>query len=101
MTYVLVTHLIHQEDDPSEVYSEMDENRMEVRRLEFYQNGIHFQYGEENGNCEALAKEPFPEDLGTLNRPGEVAAQVISARTFWDAWNQALESPSGFMGIFL
>ena len=101
MTYVLVTHLIHEEDDPSEVYSELDENHMEVRRLEFYENGIHFQYGEENGNCEALAKEPFRSDLGTLNRPGETEVQAIPARVFWDVWNQALELPSGFMGIFL
>ena len=47
-----------------------------------------------------FASEPFPEDLRTLNRPGEVSAHAITAQVFQAIWNQAQELPDGFMGMF-
>ena len=43
---------------------------------------------------------PFPEDLRTLNRPGEVEVRAIPRQLFIEVWNQAQERPDGFMGMF-
>ena len=42
MTYVWITYHHNEEDEPSEVYSELDENRLEVRKVEFFRNGLSF-----------------------------------------------------------
>ena len=100
MTYVWITYHHNEEDEPSEVYSELDENRLEVRTVEFFRNGLSFSYGEERGNFDALSKEPFPEDLRALNVSGEQEARAISRSFFQEIWNQAQERPDGFMGMF-
>ena len=41
-----------------------------------------------------------PEDLRTLNRPGEVTARAITPAAFREIWGQAQERPDGFMGMF-
>ena len=89
------------DDEPYLVYSELDGSRREVRRVEFYRNGITFSYGGERGNEGALRREPFPEDLRDLQTPeGELSAREISPGLFYEIWNQAQERPDGFMGMF-
>lgn len=100
MEYVWVTWHNEEEDEPSEVYSELDENRLEVRKVEFFKGGICFSYGEERGNYEALSKEPFPADLRSMNLDGERDVKSISRRFFEEIWNQAQERPDGFMSMF-
>lgn len=48
----------------------------------------------------ALSPAPYPEDLRTLNRPGEVEAHAITADVFHAIWGQVQERPDGFMGMF-
>lgn len=100
MTYVLIEQDVDEDDEPTLIYSQLDESRREVRRVEFYRNGLSFAYGGERGHEEALAPKPFPEDLRALNRPGEVSAHTITAEVFHAIWNQAQELPDGFMGMF-
>ena len=52
------------------------------------------------GEDEVLDPAPFPEDLRTLNRPGEVEVRAIPRQLFIEVWNQAQERPDGFMGMF-
>ena len=59
-----------------------------------------FAYGGDYGREEALSPAPYPEDLRTLNRPGEVTARAITPAAFWEIWGQAQERPDGFMGMF-
>ena len=66
MRYLLAEWTHQEEDEPYLLYSEMDEERRETRRVEFYRNGITFSYGGERGNEGALRQEPFPEDLRDL-----------------------------------
>ena len=87
-------HLPEEDDEPNFVYSELDSGRRETRRVEFYQNGGDM------GHEEVLNPEPFPEDLRTLNRPGEIEVRAVSRQTFIEVWNQAQERPDGFMGMF-
>lgn len=101
MDYVLVEWFHNLEDEPSEIYSELDQDRREVRKVEFFKNGLCFSYGGERGGREALADVPFPKDLRTLNRPGEMEAHSITSSHFQAVWNQAQERPDGFMGMFL
>ena len=90
MSYVLIEQNLEEEDEPRFIYAELDSGRREVRRVEFYPNGLCFAYGGDYG----------PEDLRTLNRPGEVTARAITPAAFWEIWGQAQERPDGFMGMF-
>lgn len=101
MDYVLIEWDRDLDDEPYLVYSELDENRMERRKVEFFRNGICFSYGGERGNEGALAASPFPEDLRTITgEAGECAARPITRQLFQEIWNQAQERPDGFMGMF-
>ena len=102
MDYVLTEWDHDLDDEPYLIYSELDDSRREVRKVEFFRNGICFSYGAERGNEGALSPEPFPEDLRTVTGGGEgtCAARTISRRLFQEIWNQAQERPDGFMGMF-
>lgn len=103
MEYVLAEWDHDLDDEPYLIYSELDAARREVRRVEFYRNGVTFSYGGERGNEGALSPDPFPEDLRDLPSPegaGDVTARRISPSLFYEIWNQAQERPDGFMGMF-
>ena len=83
MEYVIKELLHPEEDDEANfIYSELDSQRREM------------------GEDEVLDPAPFPEDLRTLNRPGEVEVRAIPRQLFIEVWNQAQERPDGFMGMF-
>ena len=100
MLYVLIEQNLEEEDEPRHIYAELDGSRREVRRVEFYPNGLCFANGGTCGREEALSPAPYPEDLRTLNRPGEVEAPAITADVFNEIWGQAQERPDGLMGMF-
>lgn len=101
MDYVLTEWNHDLDDEPCLVYSELDEGRREVRKVEFFRNGICFSYGGERGNEGALSDTPFPEDLRKITGDaGECTARSISRQMFQEIWNQAQERPDGFMGMF-
>ena len=100
MSYVLIEQSPEEEDEPRLIYAELDSGRREVRRVEFYPDGLCSAYGGVHGREEALSREPFPEDLRTLNRPGEVEARAIPGALFQEMWGQAQERAGGFFGMF-
>ena len=103
MQYVLVEWEHDLEDEPYRIYSELDEARMEVRKMEFFRNGLSFSYGAERGYPDALSDVPFPTDLREIERrgaPGEYIARTISPSVFYEIWNREQERPDGFMGMF-
>lgn len=101
MEYILVEWDHDLDDEPYLIYSELDENRREIRKIEFFRNGICFSYGAGRGNEGALAEIPFPKDLREISGgEGERTARVISRQLFEEVWNQAQERPDGFMGMF-
>ena len=100
MEYVIKELLHPEEDDEANfIYSELDSQRRETRRVEFYPSGMCFAYGGDMGQDEVLDPAPFPEDLRTLNRPGEVEVRAIPRQLFIEVWNQAQERPDGFMAL--
>ncbi|WP_298035400.1 DUF6881 domain-containing protein [uncultured Dysosmobacter sp.] len=100
MEYVLVEWTHEYEDEPYEIYSELDADRREVRKVEFFRNGLCFSYGGDRGNCDALADVPFPENLRVIGQTEGMTARSISRSHFLEVWNQAQERPDGFMGMF-
>lgn len=102
MEYVLAEWDHDLDDEPYMVYSELDGERRETRKVEFFRNGICFSYGAERGNEGALAAEPFPEDLRTITggEEGACVVRAVSRQLFQEIWNQAQERPDGFMGMF-
>ena len=79
MLYVLIEQNLEEEDEPRHIYAELDDDRRELRRVEFYPNGLCFAYGGSYGRVEAHA---------------------ITAEAFQQIWSQAQERPDGFMGMF-
>jgi len=100
MTYLWFTYRNGEEDDPTEMYVELDRDRMETRRVEFFQGGVCFSYGEEKGHEEVLSREPYPENIYSLNTD-DVEVKPITPGFFREIWNQALERPDGFLSLFV
>ena len=48
MRYVLVEYDHPQEDEAKQVYSELDREGLETRRVELYPGGLWFAYGDEH-----------------------------------------------------
>ena len=69
MEYI-VKELLHPEEDDEAryVYSELDSERKETRRVEFYPGGVCFSYGGDMGHDEVLDPTPFPAELRTPRR---------------------------------
>ena len=99
MQHLYLNYLQHEEDDPSEVYLELDEGRREQRRIDFYQNGMCFAYGGERGQTEVHSRKIYPENPCTLNQPGELEVQLMDRSAFERLWYQAQEWPTGFMDV--
>lgn len=100
MTYLWFTRRSEEEDEPTEVYVELKEDRTENRRVEFFLGGLCFSYGEERGQEEVLSKEPYPENIYSLNTD-DVEVKPIPPNFFREIWNQAQERPDGFMSLFV
>lgn len=100
MRYVMLEYTEPQEDEPKQVYLELDREGLETRRVELYPGGLWFAYGDEHGQEEALSKTPYPTDIRELTVPGKVMARTIPTSVFREVWDQAAERPDGFMGMF-
>ena len=64
MEYIVKELLNPEEDDEARyVYSELDSERKETRRVEFYPGGVCFAYGGDMGHDEVLDPTPFPAKM--------------------------------------
>lgn len=100
MEYILLERVSQDIDEPNRVYSEIDSQRMEQRRVEFYPNGLCFAYGQEHGHQEVLRSTPFPTDLHALEDSPESHAYPITGSIFQEIWFHAAETPDCFMQMF-
>ena len=97
MQYLWINYLTHEEDDPTESYVELGDDRRERRRMDFYDNGMGFAYGGLFGGEAVLSQVPYPDPVHTLNRVGELEVIGISARDFEIIWGRMQERPTGFL----
>jgi len=73
-------------DDPSRLVSELDEDRWEVRKLEFYTDGrVGFASEKSATLGAALSLEPLPS-IDEINCDAQFDAQSVAAETFEALW---------------
>lgn len=100
MEYILIERIHDEIDEPNKVYSEIDQNRMETRRVEFFPTGLCFAYGEEHGHDEVLSKTPFPTNLRELETDEDTKARTVPHSIFREVWEHAAETPDNLMNMF-
>jgi len=88
-------HWIHNfEDEPEFVYSAIDEERYEVKKVEIFKNGNYITYSE-NINSDRLAEGIYPllEELTFEEENESMQAFEISEREFSEIWDRYLTTP--------
>ncbi|OTQ70169.1 MULTISPECIES: hypothetical protein [unclassified Gilliamella] len=88
MTYIKV-HWIHKnKDEPIELYSELDEDRYETKKVEIFIDDTA-GYAEENQSYgeTLLGKCPIPS-LEDINSNPEFKAKSITKEEFFAIWNK-------------
>lgn len=93
MTYLVVRWNDAVEDEPCVTYSELDEHRMELRKIDVFPDG---RWGFANG-CEeiggsGLGEVPMPA-VGELNASSEYEAEVIATEEFERLWDLRWSAP--------
>ena len=82
MNYVLLEWFHTLKDEPYLIYSEIDDQRYEVRKIEIYKNGTIARYDEQ------LSDVKFPENLDEINQYQEFCAKYVSQEEFETMWNK-------------
>lgn len=89
MEYLAVKWNISDSDAPVHLYSELDSQRMETRKVEIYRNGRAgwADRQRQHGDTE-LGREPVPS-LAELSTGSEFEAKSISKSEFEEVWRKA------------
>ncbi|MUZ66386.1 DUF6881 domain-containing protein [Agrobacterium vitis] len=88
MIYMHVKCDFDHEDQPIEIYSEMDDDRNEIRKVHFFSNGeceIASKYFETVYT--GLSSEPLPS-VEEINADGQFFARLISSHEFEIQWEK-------------
>lgn len=89
MEYILLEWSHDMEDEPIMVYSEIDNQYYEVRKIEIYRNGSILKCDEKMINSEiVLADVPFPDDIEEINQDAQFNAKYIGKNEFESLWNK-------------
>ena len=89
MQYLKVSWHHNLDSEPYEIWSELDSNRYEVRKIELYEDG-HVGIASTNYNtvdCR-LSTEPLPL-LADINSDSQFIGCVVSSSRFEDLWSHA------------
>lgn len=72
------------------IFSEIDNHRYEVRKIEVYKDGIVRKCDEKMINSKIeLGDVAFPENLDEINQDEQFHAQYISKKEFESIWNKS------------
>ena len=87
MKYVRVNWQHQYPDEPVTLYSELDDGRWEVRKIEIFRNGsVGYASGEEQGGGTYLGDLPMPE-LSEIRKDVEFDPLEITQEEFEFVWN--------------
>ncbi|MBD5473298.1 MAG: hypothetical protein HDR20_10555 [Lachnospiraceae bacterium] len=88
MEYILLEWFHDIEDEPYLIYSEIDYQRYETRKIEVFKNGTCLKCGEEILNSPIeLADIAFPENIDEINRDKQFYAKYITKKEFEKIWD--------------
>lgn len=83
LKYILLKWFHDLEDEPCEIYSEIDDQRYEVRKIEIYKNGTTYICDEKTIDPQIeLGDVAFPEDLDEIDQDIQFFARYISKEEF-------------------
>jgi len=92
MKYIKVKWLNNLSDTPDLLYSELDHELWEIRKVEIYTNGkIDFANTERRSGSTKLGIEPLPP-LEQIAADPEFELSIISAPEFESVWDLAKKS---------
>ncbi|MFF1478255.1 DUF6881 domain-containing protein [Streptomyces sp. NPDC058301] len=76
-------------EEPVDVFSELDDQRYEVRKVEVYRDGrLDWADASRETDTIGLGEVPFP-DLKEINAQEEFHAETITVAEFETAWDRA------------
>ena len=88
--FIAVQWRHHFEEEPIRIVSELDEQRMEARKLEFYKNGrVGYADRTRTANGTTLGSEPVPA-LSEINADPQFLATLIPASEFEMLWSRSV-----------
>lgn len=95
MRYLKVYWTHDFDDEPVTIYSEIDDNDIEVRKVEGFRNGaVHFASSTASSGDSQLAEGTMPPPEEISEDP-QFAASAISPDEFEAAWVAAIEQRPG------
>lgn len=88
LKYILLKWLHNLEDEPYLIYSEINDQRYEVRKIEVYKDGTIHKCDEQIADPQIkLGDVEFPENLDEINQYKQFYAKYISQEEFESIWN--------------
>ena len=89
MRYIRVRWIHELADEPVQLFSELDEDGFELRKVEQYANGHRDVASRVGGTGSTLlGEEPVPS-LDAINAQSEFVGEEITANDFERVWNEA------------
>lgn len=90
LKYILLEWSHDLDDEPYKIYSEIDDQRYEVRKIELYKNGTAYRCDEKMIDPQIeLADVVFPEDLDEISQDRQFFARYISKEEFEKMWEHS------------
>ena len=88
MEYILLEWFHDIENEPYIIYSEIDSQRYEIRKIEVFKNGTYLKCSEEILSSQIeLADVAFPENIDEINRDRQFCAKYITKEDFERMWD--------------
>lgn len=90
MTYIKVYWKHNFSDEPIFLFSELDDNRNEIRKVEVYKNDLMgYAWGDISSNGTYLSECELPE-LGVINEDAQFEGIEIRKEEFEKIWKKAI-----------
>ncbi len=87
MEYIQLEWFHDVAEDPCIIYSEINGQRYEVRKIAAFKDGTYMKCNEEMINSQIeLADVPFPVNLEEINQDKQFYAKYISKEEFQEKW---------------
>lgn len=91
MEFIRVDWLHDNNDEPCSIFCEIDDNRLEIRKVEVYKDGkMGYATQDKEVNNTFLSYEPTPSLDQIANDP-QFRARVITESEFQAIWEKALK----------